>query len=88
MSDNLRNIEDFKSFAKHTAQVRIPSNEKSYQNRYGRSISSLRRAFSKEELIDIIQAGDPQTIREVSRYYLRFCGEYAQMIDYRSSKLF
>lgn len=87
MSDNLRNIEDFKSFAKHTAQVRIPSNEKSYQNRYGRSISSLRRAFSKEELIDIIQAGDPQTIREVSRYYLRFCGEYAQMINYRSSLL-
>ena len=47
----------------------------------------MRRAFSKEELIDIIQAGDPQTIREVSRYYLRFCGEYAQMINYRSSLL-
>ncbi len=87
MSNNLRNIEEFRNFAKHTAKVRIPSNDKSYQNRYGRTISSLRRPLTKEELIDIIQSGDPRDIREVSRYYMRFCGEYAQMIDYRSTLL-
>lgn len=87
MDTKLRTIEEFRTFAQHTAKVRIPSNDRSYQNRFGRTVSSLKRPFTKEELMDIIQAGDPREIREVSRYYLRFCGEYSQMIDYRSTLL-
>lgn len=82
-----RNIEDFRQFARHTA-VRLPNNEKSYQNRYGRTVSSLSfTSFTKEEIKEIIEQGDPREIRELSRYYARFSGEYAAMIEYKSSLL-
>ena len=92
MSKQSRNIEEFRQFAQNTSKakdrVRLPNSERSYQNRYGRNVSSLSfTSFDKEEIRDIIEQGDPREIRELSRYYARFCGEYAAMIEYKSSLL-
>ena len=61
-----RNLSEFASFAKKA--VRVPQQSNSYRNYYGRSYSSMAGEFSKEEIRHIIESGDPEAIRELSKY--------------------
>lgn len=75
-----RALEEFSTFAKHV--VRVPQPGRSYRNTYGRGsygVSSI--GFTKEEIKDILESGDPASIRELSKYYVRFSGTYARVLQ-------
>ena len=81
-----RNISEFASFAKKA--VKVPQEVNSYRNRYGRSYygtSSL--GFTKDEIRDIIESGNPEALRELSKYYSRFSGTYARPLQYYATLL-
>lgn len=75
-----RELADFTAFAKHV--VRVPQSGRSYRTTYGRGsygVSSL--GFSKEEIKEILESGDPASIRELSKYFVRFSGPYARVLQ-------
>ena len=80
-----RNLSEFASFAKKA--VRVPQQSNSYRNYYGRSYSSMAGEFSKEEIRQIIESGDPEAIRELSKYYSRFSGTYTRPLQYYATLL-
>lgn len=82
-----RDINEFANFAKKVA-VKVPQTTNSYRNRYGRGYSSLTSlGFSKEEIREILESGDPESIRELSKYYSRFSGAYARPLQYYATLL-
>lgn len=85
--ERVRNIDEFSSFAKKVA-VKVPQNSSSYRNRYGRYYSSLSSdGFSKEEIRQILEGGDTEAIRELSRYFTRFSGTYSRPQQYYATLL-
>ena len=73
-----RVITEFENFAKKVA-IKVPQQPNSYRNRFGRSYSSIPSdGYSKEDIRQILESGDPGSIRELSRYFSRFCGTYAR----------
>ena len=80
-----RDLTEFASFAKKA--VRVPQQTNSYRNAYGRSYSRMVGDFSKEEIRQIIESGDPEAIRELSKYYNRFSGTYTRPLQYYATLL-
>lgn len=80
-----RNLSEFASFAKKA--VRVPQQSNSYRNYYGRGYSSMTGEFSKEEIRHIIESGDQEAIRELSKYYNRFSGTYTRPLQYYATLL-
>lgn len=80
-----RNLNEFASFAKKA--VRMPRQSNSYRNIYSRGYSRMSNEFSKEEIRQIIESGDPEAIRELSKYYNRFSGTYTRPLQYYATLL-
>lgn len=80
-----RDLTEFASFAKKA--VRVPQQGNSYRNIYGRSYSRLAGSFTKEEIRQIIESGDTEAIRELSKYYNRFSGTYTRPLQYYATLL-
>lgn len=86
MPRQTRDIESFRTFAKNS--IRTPQGESSYRNTYGRTYSSISsRGFTKEEITEILASGNPEAIRELSRFFSRFSGTYDRAIQYYSTLL-
>ena len=82
-----RVITEFENFAKKVA-IKVPQQPNSYRNRFGRSYSSIPSdGYSKEDIRQILESGDPGSIRELSRYFSRFCGTYARPLQYYATLL-
>ena len=43
--------------------------------------------FTKEEIRQVIESGDPEAIRELSKYYNRFSGTYTRPLQYYATLL-
>lgn len=84
-----RDLEQFKSFARNTAKhMRIPQGINSYKNSFGKTYNTIRsHAYTQEEIRDILNSGNTEAIRELSRYFTRYSGIYARMNQYYSSLL-
>lgn len=86
-SNPQRGLSEFESFAKKVA-VRVPQSTGSYRNIYGRYRSSVSsEGFDKEEIRAILESGDPDAIRELSKYFTRFSGTYARPLQYYATLL-
>lgn len=82
-----RNLDAFKDFTRRVA-VRTPQNEQSFRNSVGRFYSSIKHAgYTKEEIVDILESGNVESIRALSEYFARFSGIYARIKQYYSSLL-
>ena len=82
-----RQLSDFENFAKKVA-IKVPQSASSYRSRFGRSYSTISSdGFSKEEIRQILESGDPGSIRELSRYFSRFCGTYSRPLQYYATLL-
>lgn len=80
-TDTKRTIEEFENFAKRVTKV--PQNDNSYKNSSGRSYSHVSSSgFSKDEIRQILENGNPTEIRELSKYYSRFSGTYGRALWY------
>ena len=83
----VRKLTDFESFAKKVA-LKVPQQSTSYRNKFGRSYTSISSdGFSKEEIRQILESGDPNSIRELSKYFSRFCGTYSRPLQYYATLL-
>ena len=81
-----RNIEEFTNFAKTV--VKMPQRIDSYRSRYNRGYGRVSPiGFSKEEIREILESGDIEAIRELSKYYSRFSGTYARPLQYYATLL-
>ena len=80
-----RDLTEFASFAKKA--VRVPQQNGSYRSSYGRSYSRISSDFTKDEIRQIIESGDPEAIRELSKYYNRFSGTYTRPLQYYATLL-
>lgn len=81
-----RSLEDFSEFAKRV--VHVPQTGRSYRNAYGRgSYGVSSRGFTKEEIKEILESGDPASIRELSKYFVRFSGAYTRVLQTYASLL-
>lgn len=80
-----RDITEFADFAKRVAKV--PRQADSFRNSYGRSYHAASGGFSKEDIREIIESGNPDSIRELSKYYARFSGTYARPMQYYATLL-
>ena len=80
-----RDLTEFASFAKKA--VRVPQQSNSYRNSYGRGYSRLAGTFTKDEIRQIIESGDPEALRELSKYYNRFSGTYTRPLQYYATLL-
>lgn len=75
-----------KDFSKLKEKLRVhrshaPTSIDSFQGRSFRTHNPVRQDFSLQEIKDIIQSGDHQALRELSRYYYRVNGVYRNNID-------
>ena len=80
-----RDLTEFASFAKKA--VKVPQQNGSYRNSYGRGYSRISSDFTKDEIRQIIESGDPEAIRELSKYYNRFSGTYTRPLQYYATLL-
>ena len=81
-----RDLTEFESFAKKA--VKVPQQVSSYRNRYGRNYYGVSsEGFSKADIRQILESGDPEAIRELSKYYSRFSGTYARPLQYYATLL-
>lgn len=80
-----RDISEFTSFAKKA--LRVPQQGNSYRGLYGYSRHRISETFTKEEIRQILESGDPEAIRELSKYYNRFSGTYARPLQYYATLL-
>ena len=81
----VRDLAEFTSFAKKV--VKMPQRTDSYRSygrHYGR-VSSI--GFTKDEIRQILESGDIEAIRELSKYYNRFSGTYARPLQYYATLL-
>lgn len=82
-----RDLTQFENFAKKVS-VRVPYSTNSYRNFYGRSYSAISNSsFSKDEIRAILESGNTDAIRELSKYYSRFSGTYARPLQYYATLL-
>ncbi|MBR2862991.1 MAG: hypothetical protein IKB97_05480 [Bacteroidaceae bacterium] len=73
-----RDITEFQSFAKKVA-VKVPQSNNSYRSSYGRYRSAVSsEGFTHDEIRMMLESGDPETIRELSKYFVRFSGTYGR----------
>ena len=81
-----RDLTEFANFAKKV--VKMPQQANSYRSSFGRSYrSSITDSFTKDEIRQIIESGDPEAIRELSKYYSRFSGTYIRPMQYYATLL-
>ena len=81
-----RDISEFTSFAKKV--VKVPQETDSLRNKYGYGHRRLNSGgFTKDEIRQILESGDPELIRELSKYYSRFSGTYARPLQYYATLL-
>ena len=81
-----RDLAEFTSFAKKV--VRMPQSANGYRSSYGRGYSRISSVgFTKEDIQMILESGDPEAIRELSKYYSRFSGTYARPLQYYATLL-
>ena len=80
-----RDLTEFASFAKKV--VKVPQQNNSYRSIYGRNYNRINSDFTKEEIRAIIESGDPEAIRELSKYYNRFSGTYTRPLQYYATLL-
>ena len=90
MSDEQR-LEQIKQFANRVKQRswRAPiGDSNAYRSRFGRYTTSVsREGFDKEDIRAILESGDADQLRELSKYFYRFNGTYARPIQYYSTLL-
>ena len=75
-----------RDFSKYKNKLRVqrtntPTSNDSYLRLGFRRNNPVRQAFSIQEIVDIIQNGDPQSLRELSRFYYRTNGIYRNNVD-------
>ena len=75
-----------RDFSKYKNKLRVqrantPTSNDSYLRLGFRRNNPVRQTFSLQEIVDIIQNGDPQSLRELSRFYYRTNGIYRNNID-------
>lgn len=59
-----------------------------YRNSTGRYMSSVsREGFDKEDIRRILESGDADQLRELSKYFYRFRGTYSRPIQYYATLL-
>lgn len=75
---------NFTVFRNKIKTLRSPVSERSYQ-RYGVNGYPVRSSFDLDYIIKIIEEGDPDTMRELSKYYYRISGIYRNAIDLRAN---
>ena len=80
-----RNLTEFANFAKRV--VKMPQQNNSYRNSFGRSYRRDSMGFNKDEIRQILESGDPEAIRELSKYYSRFSGTYMRPMQYYATLL-
>ena len=86
-NERTRSITEFESFAKKVA-LKVPQQSTSYRNRFGMGYTSISSdGFSTEEIRQILESGDPSSIRELSKYFSRFCGTYSRPLQYYATLL-
>ena len=73
---------DFTQFKARISSLasNIPRDERVYRSRWYRNREMVRRDFTLAEINDIIRSGDPQTMRDLSRYYFRISGIYRNTV--------
>lgn len=82
-----RDITEFQSFAKSVA-VRVPQSNNSYRGSYGRHRSIVSSdGFTHDEIREMLESGDPETIRELSKYFFRYSGTYGRPLQYYATLL-
>jgi hypothetical protein len=77
---------ELRDFSKLKDKLRVhrshaPTSIDSFRGRSFRTYNPVRQEFSLQEIRDIIQNGDHQALRELSRYYYRVSGIYRNNID-------
>ena len=87
-----KEIKNLRDFSKLKERLRVhrshaPNTMNSYRGNNFRNNNPVRGSFTLEEIESIIQDGDPQTLRELSRYYYRVNGIYRNNIDLLSALL-
>lgn len=90
MPKEARILDEFKQFAKKVAgkAMKVPLSDKAYRSRFGKTYSRVSGVgFTKEEINAILQSGNTEQIRELSRYYYRYSGVYSRNIQYYSTLL-
>lgn len=75
----LRNFNEFKLKVKRSHKT--PTSYDSYLRRGFRAYNPVQETFTLQEIMDLIQAGEPESLRELSRYYYRVNGLYRNNID-------
>ena len=75
-----------KDFSKLKNRLRVhrshtPTSNDSYLRLGFRRNNPVFHTFTLQEITDIIQNGDPQSLRELSRFYYRTNGIYRNNID-------
>lgn len=81
-----RNLTEFANFAKNV--VKMPQQTSNgYGGYFGRNYRRVAENFSKEEIRMILEEGDPEAIRELSKYYSRFSGTYYRPLQYYATLL-
>jgi hypothetical protein len=75
---------DFSVFRNKIKSIRTPIGDRSYQ-RYSINGYPVRSSFDLDYITKIIEEGDPDQMRELSRYYYRISGLYRSIIDLRAS---
>ena len=76
----LRNFSEYKNKLR-VKRSHTPTSADSYIRQGFRRNNPVCNAFSLQDIVDIIQNGDPQSLRELSRYYYRTNGIYRNNID-------
>ena len=81
---------ELRDFSKLKDKLRVhrshaPTSIDSFRGRSFRTYNPVRQEFSLQEIKDIIQNGDHQALRELSRYYFRTSGLYKNAILYLSN---
>ena len=82
-----RSLSEFQNFAKKVT-VKMPQSTTSFRSAYGRTFSSVSNSgFSKEEVREMLESGNPDTIRELSKYFNRYSGVYSRPLQYYATLL-
>ena len=87
VAKRISEFEKFKQGIKHRSRAPINPdiNNSNYYHYRGRN--TVRSSFTQEDIIDLIQSGEPEQLRELSRYYYRVNGTYRNNINFLSTLL-
>lgn len=85
------NPKAFTEFVRGTTNVKVPRDERSYRNGFGRASYGYRSmahdGYSKEEITQILEEGSPSEVQALTAYFSKVSGIYASTIEYLSSLL-